>query len=58
MFVSSEYASSSPEALPVGIFVRGGSYINGASFLPLYDAVDMVDYWSGKAILVQCVHIS
>lgn len=52
VFVNTDYAQSSSEPLPVGIFVHGGAFINGASFLPLYDGVDMVDYWDGKAIIV------
>lgn len=52
VFVNTEVAQASSTPLPVAIFVHGGSYITGASFLPLYDGVDMVDYWAGKAILV------
>jgi para-nitrobenzyl esterase len=37
---------------PVGIFVHGGSYVSGAGSLPLYDGVDVVEFWKGKAIMV------
>lgn len=45
-------ARTSGATLPVGIFVHGGSYITGASSLPLYDGVDVVDFWKGNAIVV------
>ena len=38
--------------LPVGVFVHGGSYLTGSSSIPLYDGVDVVDFWQGKAIIV------
>lgn len=38
--------------LPVGVFVHGGSYVTGASSLPLYDGVDAVEFWGGQAIIV------
>lgn len=52
VFVNLEYSAAATEPLPVAIFVHGGSYISGASFLPLYDGVDAVDFWGGKVILV------
>ena len=42
--------SSTP--LPVAIWNHGGAYIEGASSLFLYDGIDAVNYWDGKAILV------
>lgn len=45
-------AKSAGKPLPVGVFVHGGSYITGASSLPLYDGVDVVDFWKGNAIIV------
>ena len=52
VFVSNNSSDSHSNLLPVGIFVHGGSYVNGASFLPLYDGIDLVAYMEGKAILV------
>lgn len=40
------------DLLPVGVFVHGGSYVTGASSLPLYDGVDAVEFWKGRAIIV------
>jgi carboxylesterase type B len=45
-------ASVSSAPLPVGIFVHGGAFISGTGSLPLYDGVDMVKFWEGKAIMV------
>jgi len=39
-------------SLPVAVFVHGGSYITGGTAIPLYDGVDMVEYWNGRAVLV------
>lgn len=43
---------SKNKLLPVGVFVHGGSYVTGASSLPLYDGVDAVEFWKGQAIIV------
>lgn len=52
VYVNLNATAASSEPLPVAIFVHGGAYINGASHLPLYDGVDMLEFWKGKAILV------
>lgn len=44
--------SDDKNLLPVGVFVHGGSYVTGASSLPLYDGVDAVEFWKGRAIIV------
>jgi carboxylesterase type B len=32
--------------------LSGGSYITGGTAIPLYDGVDLVDFWEGRVVLV------
>ncbi len=52
VFVNLNYSTSASAPLPVGVFVHGGAFISGSGSLPLYDGVDMVEYWAGRAIMV------
>jgi carboxylesterase type B len=52
VFVNLQAAAVSSQPLPVAVFIHGGAYISGMSHLPLYDGVEMVDFWDGKGILV------
>lgn len=52
VYVNLDVHRDSNDLLPVGVFVHGGSYVTGASSLPLYDGVDAVEFWKGQAIVV------